>query len=585
MHVLATAGHVDHGKSALLRALTGMEPDRWEEEKRRGMTLDLGFVWTTLDSGEQVAFVDVPGHQRFVPTMLTGVGPVPAVLFVIAADQGWKQQSTEHLAAIDALGIQYGLVAVTRSDLADPAAAIAQANERLRRTSFRGAETVALSAVTGQGLDQLRDALDRLITRLPAPQPEAPVRLWIDRAFTIRGAGTIVTGTLGAGHLTQGDQLTIHPGGHRATIRSIQMLGAAADIARPVARVALNLRGISVEQVQRGHALLTPDTWLSTATVDVRVRGDIRHVPPMSILHIGSAAVPTRFRRLGDDTARLTLDIDLPLRIGDTALLRDPGRHYIIGGTTVLDPQPPPLRRRGDAVRRADLLTTMTGSPNANAELRRRHLLRTRDLRALGVGGPVEEVAPGWAVDPQHWAHLKTSLIDAVQLRADEFPLHPGLPLHLAQQQLDLPDVRIVKALVAEPLKIRNGQIVIGTAETLLINVRNAVDAIETGLRTHPWAAPTADRLTTLGLGPRELDAAVRAGILEEVGPGIYLLPGAVVAATARFRALPQPFTVSQAREALRTTRRVAVPLLELLDARRLTRRVGDSGQRSIQGP
>src|SRR5688572_25526016 len=201
MFVVATAGHVDHGKSTLVRALTGMEPDRLAEEQRRGMTIELGFVWTPLPSGSVVAFVDVPGHQRFVPTMLAGAGPVPAALVVVAADEGWMPQSAEHLAALDALGVRHGLIAVTRSDLADPGPALDRARAEVAATSLGTVEAVSVSATTGKGLADLRVALDRLGAMLPAADPAAPVRLWVDRCFTIHGSGTVVTGTLGAGTL------------------------------------------------------------------------------------------------------------------------------------------------------------------------------------------------------------------------------------------------------------------------------------------------------------------------------------------------------------------------------------------------
>ncbi|MDR2986760.1 MAG: 50S ribosome-binding GTPase, partial [Nocardiopsaceae bacterium] len=180
MHVIATAGHVDHGKSALLRALTGMEPDRWAEEKRRGLTIDLGYAWMTLPSGERLAFVDVPGHARFVPNMLAGVGPVPAVLFIVAADGGWMPQSAEHLAAIDALGITRGLLVITRADLADPGDAMAQATEQLKRSSLGELPAVAVSAITGAGLADLTAALADLAGSLPPAEPSAPVRIWVD---------------------------------------------------------------------------------------------------------------------------------------------------------------------------------------------------------------------------------------------------------------------------------------------------------------------------------------------------------------------------------------------------------------------
>lgn len=220
MHVIATAGHVDHGKSTLVRALTGIEPDRWAEERLRGMTIDLGFAWTTLPQGPTVAFVDVPGHERFIGNMLAGVGPAPAVMMVVGADEGWRTQSAEHLAAVDALGIRHGLLVVTRSDLADPGAATEQALEQMMATSLGAVEAVQVSGRTGTGLDLLRQALARLVVRLPQPRIDGRVRLWVDRSFTIRGSGTVVTGTLGAGTLAVGDTLMLED-------RSVRIRGFA----------------------------------------------------------------------------------------------------------------------------------------------------------------------------------------------------------------------------------------------------------------------------------------------------------------------------------------------------------------------
>ncbi|MGH3790844.1 MAG: selenocysteine-specific translation elongation factor, partial [Pseudonocardiaceae bacterium] len=244
MHVIATAGHVDHGKSTLVRALTGMEPDRWAEERRRGMTIDLGFAWTTLPTGSTVAFVDVPGHERFVPNMLAGVGPVPAVMFVVAADEGWMPQSREHLQALHALDVRHGLLVVTRSDLMDPELAREEALEYLASSSLGRVPAVCVSGTTGVGLDELRAAVDSLVAGLPAPDVEADVRLWVDRAFTIRGAGTVVTGTLAGGTVHVGDELVLVPGGRRVSVRGLQSLGVSVESAPAVARVAVNLRGV-----------------------------------------------------------------------------------------------------------------------------------------------------------------------------------------------------------------------------------------------------------------------------------------------------------------------------------------------------
>ena len=257
MQVLATAGHVDHGKSTLVRTLTGMEPDRFAEERRRGMTIDLGFAWTDLGDAGTVAFVDVPGHERFVTTMLAGVGPVPAVLLVVAADEGWMPQSAEHLDALVALGVRDGVLAITRSDLLEPDLALDDARAHLRGTPLEAVPAVAVSARTGAGIDALRAELGALARRLPAPDDAADVRLWVDRCFTVHGAGTVVTGTLPAGRLRVGDELET-TGGRRVSVRGLQSIGAPVVEAGGVSRVAVNLRGVPREALTRGDALLTP---------------------------------------------------------------------------------------------------------------------------------------------------------------------------------------------------------------------------------------------------------------------------------------------------------------------------------------
>ncbi|MGV9773341.1 GTP-binding protein [Streptosporangium sp. NPDC003464] len=275
MHVVATAGHVDHGKSTLVRALTGMEPDRLAEERRRGLTIELGYAWTALPSGERLAFVDVPGHERFLGTMLAGVGAVPAVMFVVAADEGWMPQSEEHLVALEALGVRHGLLVVTRCDLADPGPAADQARARLAAGGLGGAGTLAVSGRTGQGLGELLRALDRLVAALPAADPRAPVRLWIDRVFSVRGSGTVVTGTLPAGTIAVGDELAL-PGGP-VRVRGLECLKEPLASVTGVARVAVNLRGQGLPG--RGEALVTPGGWTCTDLVDVRLRHPARRLP------------------------------------------------------------------------------------------------------------------------------------------------------------------------------------------------------------------------------------------------------------------------------------------------------------------
>ncbi|UWP79320.1 selenocysteine-specific translation elongation factor [Dactylosporangium fulvum] len=577
MWVVATAGHVDHGKSTLVRALTGMEPDRWAEERRRGMTIDLGFAWTTLPSGSTVAFVDVPGHERFVPNMLAGVGPVPAAMLVVAADEGWMPQSAEHLAALDALDVRHAVLVVTRSDLADPGPATAQALDRLAKTALgTSVEAVAVSGATGAGLDELRAALDRLGAALPPPDLDAPVRLWVDRSFTIRGSGTVVTGTLGAGRLAADTELELAGSGRTVRVRALQSLGAPVSAVGAVARVAVNLRGLDRDAVGRGDALVTPGRFVVTDLVDVRVHGDpVADLPAEVVLHVGSAAVPARVRPLGTGTARLRLARPVPLHVGDRALLRDPGRHRVPGGVTVLDVAPPELRRRGSAAARAAELSELDGRPDAAGELRRRRLVRAPELVRMGVPADgVTAVAGDWLADPEHWAALRTRLVSEVDRYAAAHPVDPDVPVDAVRQRLGLPDRALVEALVTPPLIVRDGRI--GSGRALPERLRKAVDAVHADLRREPFAAPDARRLAELGLGPKEIGAAVKARLLLRIADGVVLLPDVADAAVRTLHALPQPFTLSEARQALRTTRRVAVPLLEFLGRRGATRQLAD---------
>ncbi|MEV5632126.1 selenocysteine-specific translation elongation factor [Micromonospora tulbaghiae] len=586
MWVVATAGHVDHGKSTLVRALTGMEPDRWAEERRRGMTIDLGFAWTALPSGGTIAFVDVPGHERFVPNMLAGVGPVPAALIVVAADEGWMPQSAEHLAALDALGVSYGLLAVTRADLADPGPATARARAEIAATSLGEVEAVPVSAVTGAGLPELRAALDRLTARLPDPARDAPVRLWVDRAFTVRGSGTVVTGTLGAGRLRVGDELELAATGEAVRVRGLHSLGVAHAEVEAVARVAVNLRGLSRDRVGRGDALLTPGRFGRTDLLDVRLSGDpAADLPATLTLHVGSAAVPARVRPLGPDTVRLRLARPLPLLIGDRALLRDPGRHHVAGGVTVLDVDPPPLRRRGAAAARAAVLAGLDGRPDLAGELRRRRLVRAGDLTRMGVPPTAAPVAGQWLADPEHWRDLGRRLTEEVTRYAAGHPLAAGVPVDVLRHRLDLPDRALVTALLRPPLRLRDGLVTAAPQGTLPEPVARAVDRVRAEYGDRPFQAPEAHHLADLGLGPREIGAAVRAGALLKLAENVVLLPGAPDDAVRVLAGLPQPFTLSAARQALGTTRRVAVPLLELLDRRGATRRLPDDAREVVRPP
>ena len=595
MHVVATAGHVDHGKSTLVRALTGMEPDRFAEEKRRGMTIDLGYAWTQVGEGAdrtELAFVDVPGHERFIASMLAGLGPAPAVMFVVAADEGWRRQSAEHLAAVDALGLTAGLLVVTRSDLADPGPATAEAREHLLRSSLGAVDAVAVSGSTGAGLDDLRRALVRLKATLPSPRTDGRVRLWVDRSFTIRGAGTVVTGTLGAGTLAVGDTLRL--GGRDVTVRGLQSLGADATSVAAVARVAVNLRGTDVEAVGRGDALLTPGAWRATDVVDVRVRrpgGDPDEedeLPTELVAHLGTAAVPVRLRPLGGAMVRLTLREPLPVEPGDRLVLRDPGRHAVAAGAVVLDAEPPALTRRGAARSRAQELAAADDPAAVLADrVRRARAVRTADLAAAGV--PTQDLSRvrtvgDWLVDPATWDRWASELGAAVDEQARRTPLDPRLTADAARRRLDLPDRALLAPLVeAAGLAYADGRVARPGAGNDLGPAEAGMERLEAHLSTDPFAAPERPELDAWGLGVPELAAAERVGRVVRLAPDMVLLPTGPAQAMRALAALPQPFTTSEARQALGTTRRVAIPLLEHLDRRGWTVRV-DGGHRRVKG-
>ena len=594
MYVVATAGHVDHGKSRLVRALTGIEPDRWDEEKQRGLTIDLGFAWTALASGRHVAFVDVPGHERFLGNMLAGVGPAPVVCFVVAADEGWQEQSGDHRDAVAALGISDGLIVVTKADRAPERVAdvVAQARAELAGTGLAEAPAVVVSAQDGTGLDRFRTALDDVLARVPAPDPDARVRLWIDRTFTISGAGTVVTGTLTAGTLRAGDRMVLRgaAGEQDVTVRSLQSQNTSVPEIGPTNRVAVNLRGTSKDAIHRGDTLLTPRAWPVTDVLEVRrERGEpFTEVPEQVVVHAGTAGVGARLRPLDAEHARLQLDHPLTLVPGERLVLRSPGARVALGGARVLDVDPPALNRRGAASREAARLAEIPEHGDPVAETVKYGAVSAARLRLLGfpaeaapAGSPVL-VTDGWWIHTAHLDRWARELRDAVAaLRARE-PLAPGLSRGAAATALGEPAAHVLRAVVTRAgLEERDGYLLVpghggglGAAET-------AVAALEDRLRATPFAAPEAYELDDLGLGSRELAAAQRLGRLLRLPGDVVLLPTAPALAMRELARLPQPFTTSQARQAWGTTRRVAIPLLEHLDAKGWTRRE-DGSNRSI---
>ena len=360
--------------------------------------------------------------------MLAGIGSVPAALLVVAADDGWSAQTAEHVAVLDALGVRHALLAVTKSDLADPAPVLADVRERLAATSMGEVPAVAVSALTGAGVPEFTAALERLLADLPTPDPAAPVRLWIDRAFTIKGAGTVVTGTLAAGAVAPEDRLRL--GDRDVVVRGVQSLGRQVERAEATARVALNLRGVAVEEISRGDALLTPGAFRSTAELDVSLVGEVEgRLPGEAVVHVGSATVGARLRPLDGAVVRLRLETPLPLRVGDRLLVREPGTRRVLGAD-VRDVDPPELRRRGAARQRGAELAGQDSRDGAAADLARRRIVRTAEFTAMGWTVPdgADERGP-WLLAPGLAEALAARVPDVVARYRALRPLEPGPPV------------------------------------------------------------------------------------------------------------------------------------------------------------
>ncbi|WP_193069863.1 selenocysteine-specific translation elongation factor [Brevibacterium aurantiacum] len=603
MYVLATAGHVDHGKSTLVNALTGMEPDRWAEERKRGLTIDLGFAWATLPSGRELAFVDVPGHEKFLANMLAGVGPAPIVCLVVAADKGWQAQSSDHRDAITALGITRGLVVITRADLAPESlpATEAQVRAELRGTPLADAPVLTVSATTGDGLDELVATLDAVTAEAPAPDSEARLRLWVDRAFTIKGAGTVVTGTLTAGTLRTGDRLRLvgETSDEATAVRGLQSRNSSAEVVAPSARVAVNLREVAADEIHRGDALITDDAWPIVEIIDVRrTMGQLLDEGVHGLmLHIGTAAVPVHMRPFDGDHARLTLERPLPLQVTDRIVLRSPGSRNVFAGVVILDVDPPGLSRRGAGTRRALELTDRPETGDILAEVARRGAVERARLVRFGLTIPdavegVDEIAGGWLVHRPTLEKWVTAARSTVKAKLAAEPLAAGVPEKALAEELrrfepPLPNsggqelvsaiasragLETVKGMVRPPGHTAD----LGPAEA-------GVAELERRLAANPFAAPEADDLRELRLGVRELAVAERAGRLLRLGDGVVVSPRTPAQAMRLLAGLDQPFTTSAARKALGTTRRVVIPLLEYLDGRGWTRRIDNTSREVVR--
>ena len=561
MRVVATAGHVDHGKSSLVRVLTGTDPDRWAEERRRGLTIDLGFAHTTLPSGQGISFVDVPGHVRFLRNMLAGVGAVDACVFVVAATEGWKPQSEEHLRILQLLGLRHGLVVLTKCDLVDDDwrdLQVLEVRDHLVGTFLADAPVVTVSTLTGDGIADLRLALDDLVAATPAAADHDRPRLWVDRSFAAKGSGTVVTGTLTGGTIAVDDQVVVGPRARPVRVRGIQSHGAAVDRIGPGHRVALNLNGVDHHQVERGDAVVRAAQWRPTRRFDatLEVLAALDHDVTRRgahVIHVGSGEWPVRLRILGPDTiapggeglVRLHLATALPLVPGDRYVLRESGRNETIGGGEVLDVAP--------------VLPASKARPDRDVDrvVRERGWVRADELVAL-TGVRRDATVGGWVVAPSALAAVQASLTERIAGAG-------ALGLDLAS--LDERE----RAVVAELAEVRiDGTRAVPAAAVDQVAEHPVVAVLQAGGCAPP--EPTGIDRPTL----REL---VRRGVLVERDGIVFHRDAIDLAATTAARLLavdPDGITMSQLRDALGITRKHALPLANELDARGVTRRRGD---------
>ena len=630
MHVIGTAGHVDHGKSALVEALTGINPDRLAEEQQRGLTIELGFAWLTLPSGREVSIVDVPGHVRFVRHMLAGAGAIDLALFVIAADEGVMPQTREHLDILDLLDVRHGVVAITKSDLAEEGwldLVEEETRALLEPTSLAGAPLVRVSAIDGSGLDELRETLDRALERVPAPRDVGRPRLGIDRVFTMSGFGTVVTGTLLDGRLHAGESVEAVPGGPTARIRGLQTHRTQREEAEPGTRVAVNLAGVATEQLRRGQVLAPPGRLTPARSLDARVRvlghRPLRHNLRVA-LHAGADEVQGRVRVLGgieasvpestddgDEIAagaevwcQLVLQQPVAVLPGDLFVLRVSDQ--TVAGGRVIEINPP-RHRRSDPVTVQRLEARAAGTPESRvlAALERLEpcpaatlaadleidsaaldralatLIEGGEVRALTAAGDAPAEGDSVYVTADGLRRLGQQASRALERHERERPLRFTMPREDLRSRLGLPQREfgaVLEALALPPageLEVRGDGIArAGWEPALTAAQRRAVEETLTALTSGGVAPPR------LNIDAELVAYLEGAGLAVNCGDGVLMASEAFDHAQRAALDLLRTAgaaTLGELRDALGTNRRVAQAFLETLDRRGVTRREGDT--------
>lgn len=630
MRVIGTAGHVDHGKSTLVRALTGIDPDRLKEEKEREMTIDLGFAWLTLPSGLEVSIVDVPGHEDFIKNMLAGVGGIDLALFVVAADEGVMPQTREHLAILDLLQVTGGVVALTKSDLAENLEWLELVQEEVREqlvgTVLQDARIIPVSARTRQGLPDLLAEVDRLLQSQPPARDTGRPRMPIDRVFTIAGFGTVLTGTLTDGRLHVGDEVEILPQALRARVRGLQTHKTKVELAVPPTRLAVNLTGVSREQLQRGDVLTTPGWLRCTQTLDARLR--LLKDAPRPLAHnvkldffTGTAQCEAQVRVLdrkeiapGEQSwVQLVLPAPVCVVKGDRFIIRQPSPSLTLGGGFVVDPFPQRRHRRfqAEVTQRLERLTHGTPEEILLQELEREQPreamtlvqhstlgseLATQTLRLLLKQGQVValEAMAGSDVDSipsstkyvmsaSGWGRACDQISSFLREYHQRYPLRAGMPREELKSRLGLSPRAFSEAVsrAASQGVLMETEALLSLADHRVVlspEQQRKTSELLRAFQQNPYSPPTVAESEAI-VGADVLAALIEQRRLVKVSDIVLFSAEAyeqMIRAITEHLQREGRITLAQVRDLFNTSRKYAQALLEHLDDRRVTRRVGD---------